>query len=499
MKFNPKSNLKLKKILIIEFWNCNPHLETALEIAKRHVDVGDSVEFYFCGHDTLYKEGISVTPEDCGLFRKLPEVIGAKLISSNNLNFYPRVNLQPVDFNIPEKFVNLKDLMSLKYKTFEVGQSVCSSLVSNLRNSQPDLEKNHETIRNMILSAIQIYEFTRIVIEKQSPDIVYLFNGRFCNHRAVMRASLDAGKEILIHERGASRNKYDVQPFMPHDVMKWQKNILKTWSEVSDDPNAFLLGTKFYTERRQGLEQSWMSFTDHQKRNLLPKVDQTKKIITYFSSSDDEFVSVGDIFQFITWENQYQAVIDLIKICKNNPNIQLFIRLHPHLRDKSREDQLRWLALGQIAGINIVSFDSEVDTYALIERSDIVVTAGSTVGIEAVYWGKPSITLGPSYYSELNVTHYPMSTTELEAMINSNNLSVERDLTIPFGYYMNTFGEAYKYYESETLFNGKFLGVDLHKVTNTRQRWLRCKHFLTKPYRLVLRLIRRLSQTKYKL
>ncbi len=489
----------MKKILILEFWNCNPHLETALEIAKRHVDVEDSVSFYFCGHDTLYKEGIAVAPDDCGLFRNLPEVIGAKLINSEKLNFYPRVNLPFVKFPIPERFMSLKELMDLKYETFEVGQAVCSSLVSNFRNSQPDLDENHETIQNMILSAIQVYEFTKIIIEKHNPDTVYLFNGRFCNHRAAMRAALDLGKEVLIHERGASRFHYDVQPFMPHDVLKWQANIRAAWSKVSADPESFDTGARFFTERRDGLEQSWMSFTDHQKKDLLPRIEKNKKIVTYFSSSDDEFVSVGDMFRFTTWENQYQAVSDLINICTKDQNIQLFVRLHPHLRDKSREDQQRWLALGDIFGVTVVSFDSEIDTYALIERSDIVVTAGSTVGIEAVYWGRPSITLGPSYYSELNVTHYPSSAAELEAMIYSNTLSVERDLTIPYGYYMKTFGEPYKYYVPETLFSGKFLGVDLHKVTSLRQKWLRCKQIVTKPYRLILRVMMLLAQTRQKL
>lgn len=489
----------MKKILIIEFWNCNPHLETALEIAKRHIDKGDCVTFYFCGHDTLYKEGIAVPLKDSGVFRQLPEVIGAKLIKSDRLKFYPRVNLQQVKVDFPQDFEDLNDLMNLKYKTFEIGLAVCSSLVSNLRNSQPDLKKNSDNIQKMIISAAQIYEFARSVIEIQNPEIVYLFNGRFCNHRAVMRAALEAGKEVLIHERGANRFKYDVQPFMPHDVMEWQKNILTTWSRVSNNSESYKLGESFFIERRNGLEQSWVSFTSHQKRDLLPKIEQSKKIITYFSSSDDEFVSVGDMFKFTTWKNQYQAVVDLIDICKKNSNIQLFIRLHPHLREKSKEDQLRWLALGQIDGVNVVSFDSEVDTYALIESSDIVVTAGSTVGIEAVYWGIPSITLGPSYYSELNVTHSPKSTAELEAMINNDYLKVEREHTIPYGYYMKTFGEDYRYYEPETLFNGKFMGVDLHQVTNARHAWLRFKSIVTKPYRFVLRLISQVVQNKQKL
>ncbi len=479
----------MKNILIVEFWNCNPHLETALELAKRHVDDGDRVAFYFCGHDTPYKEGVVVSPADCGLFRKLPEVQGVELIGSDNLMFVPRVKMPEVGFEIPSTFENLDSLMSLKYKTFEVGLAVASSLVSNLRNSRPDLNENIEVIQTMILSAIQVYELTRSMIESETPDLVYLFNGRFCNHRAAMRATLDMGRELLLHERGANKFLYDVQSFMSHDVVKWQENIVAEWSRCGNNPDARALGAKFFTDRRDGLEQFWVSFTDHQRRNLLPDIDLTKKVITYFSSSDDEFVSVGDMFKFTVWKTQFDAVTDLIDICQKDKDIQLFIRIHPHVREKSRDDQLRWLALGEREGVTIVSFDSDVDTYALIDQSDIVVTAGSTVGIEAVFWGRPSITLGPSYYSELGVTLHPQSAAELKEMIYADSLPVERDRAIPYGYYMVSFGKAFMHYVPETLFKGKFLGVDLHGITGQRRKWLRVRQILTKPYRGLLKLV----------
>ena len=189
---------------------------------------------------------------------------------------------------------------------------------------------------------------------------------------------------------------------------------------------------------------------------------------------------------------------DLIRICSGGENIQLFIRLHPHVRKKSREDQLRWLALGEIKGVNIVSFDSDVDTYALIDQSDVVVTAGSTVGIEAVFWRRPSITLGPSYYSELGVTLHPRSSAELKAMLASDKLPVERERTIPYGYYMSTFGTKFLHYVPETLFKGKFMGVDLHGVTEKRLKWLRLKQIATKPIRALSKLSGKLSGSTHK-
>ena len=488
----------MKKILFVEFWNCNPHLETALELAKLHLDAGDRVSFYFAGHDTPYKEGIVVTPEDCGPFRKLPEQLGAELIGLSRRDFHGRVKMPEVRFDIPQAFESLEELMALKYGTFELGIAVGSSLVSDTRNSQPDLKEHLPKIQRMILSAVQVYELVKGLIARESPDLVYLFNGRFCNYRAAMRATIDMGKELLLHERGASRFLYDVQPFMSHDVVRWQENIVSEWALHGNDPGAREIGERFFTDRRAGLEQFWVSFTDHQKRDLVPAMDPDKKIVTYFSSSDDEFVSVGDMFKFTVWPSQFDAVRDLIQICSEDENIQLFIRLHPHVRKKSREDQLRWLALGEIRGVNIVSFDSDVDTYALIDQSDVVVTAGSTVGIEAVFWGRPSITLGPSYYSELGVTLHPRSNAELKAMLSSNKLQVDRERTIPYGYYMATFGRKFQHYVPETLFKGKFMGVDLHGVTEKRLQWLRLKQIATKPMRALSKLSGKFSRPTHK-
>ncbi len=434
-------------------------------------------------------------PSECGLFRKLPEQRGAELIGLDNFSFHARVNLPDVCCDNSLIFKTLDDLMNYKYGTFNVGLAVASSLVSKTKNSSPDLEDNASMILTMIQSGIKVYEFTKKIIKNKDPNFIYLFNGRFCNNRAVMHAANELGVPVMFHERGANKHLYYLESFMPHDAVRWQEKLLTEWMQAQHSPESRKIGEAFYKDRRAGLEQSWISFTDHQQRGLLPKIDSTKRIITYFSSSDDEFVAIGDIFKFTVWKNQFDALNDLIAICQKDRNIQLIIRIHPHIREKSREDQMRWLSMPDREGVTVVSFDSDVDTYALIDRSDLVVTAGSTVGIEAVYWGRPSITLGPSHFSKLSATYYPQSTAQLEDLIFSNSLKIEREPAIGFGYYMATFGKRYKYYEPENLFRGRFLGVDLQGVSATRLKWLKLKQFLLKPYRAFLKVLNALLGT----
>lgn len=482
----------MKKILFIEFWNCTPHLETAFELAKKHLDGGDRVSFYFCGHDVLYKEGVVVSPEDCGLFRKLPEEQGAILIGLNKKNFHGRVSLPKIELEKLIEFEEINDLMNFKYKEFNVGLGVASSLVSNTKNSNPDLKKYKEIINEMIESGIQVFEFTKKIISIESPDVIYLFNGRFCNHRAVKSAAEELSIPIKYHERGANKNLYYLQSYMPHDATKWQHDMKKKWEEVKNQTSAKIIAESFFKDRRAGLEQSWTSFTDYQKRDLLPQIDSTKKIITYFSSSDDEFVAVGDIFKFEVWKNQFDALMDLIEICKTDSNIQLFIRVHPHLSYKSFEDQQRWIAIKNISGVNFISFDSEIDTYALIDESDVVVTAGSTVGIEATYWGKPSITLGPSHYSELNATYHPKSKSELSKLIHTMPKSLSKENTLIFGFNMATFGNEYKYYKADSLFKGKLLNVDLHLISEKRKIILRLKALILNKHNTLKKLTKKI-------
>ena len=479
----------MKHILFIEFWNCSPHLETALELAKRHIDDGDQVSFYFCGHDTPFINGITVHPEDCGLFRKLPEVRGVELINSPRLHFHPRVTLPKADISIPTSFGSLDDLINFKYKTFQVGIGVASSLVSDTQNSRPDLKNYHDRIIPMITSSIRVYEFTKAVLESAQADLIYIFNGRFCNHRAVMCAAQEHGIEILYHERGANMFRYNVMPAVPHDLAYLQQRIKSRWEEFGKDPAARDLAAAYFNDLRKGVVHGWVSYTGNQRKNALPDIDPAKKIISYFSSSEDEYVSVGDLIKFTGWSSQFDAVNDLIKICQSDPRFQLFIRLHPHKRHKSAEDQNRWLALADHENVNVISFDSDVDSYALIEKSDVVITAGSTVGLEATFLGRPSIAVGPSAYSELGVTYLPDSRKELEELLSAELQPLPIEGVLAYGHYMMTYGTEFKYFEPETLFKGKFLGVDLHEMPLGRKRWLRVKHLVFKPFRVLKKLL----------
>jgi len=449
------------KVIFFETTNASPHLETSFELVKSHLNKDDTVAYYFLGQGLLYSEfvfsGRRFLPVQC-----LPERKGAAILKSDRLHFLsPGNEIMIGDWDLPV-FPELESLRTYRYKKYNAGLSALSSLISHTRHSKPCLKKHHKLLKKIILSGISTYEYCLKVIHREKPDLVYLFNGRFANNRAILDAAIELNVDFRIHERGADKTRYTANTFMPHNFEKVKELIANTWVRRSE--NGFDVAEEFFTHRRAGIEQGWTSYVQYQQRDYINiENPASKRLIAYFSSSDEEYAAVGDMVKWDRWQDQLSAVRSLIDIVHRQPALELVIRIHPHLAKKHPDDLKDWLDLDLPQNAKLLLPSDSTDSYKLINEADVVVTSGSTVGIEAVFWGTPSICLGPSLYSHLNAVHLPQDDGELADMLLRQDLTVVPENALPFGYYMETFGESFYYYEPETLFRGRFMGVDLQR------------------------------------
>ena len=450
-----------RKITFIETCNKSPHLETTLEIAKNHLEKGDTVNYHFIGKKVPFNE-ILRKKKRLSFYRFSPEELGARLISHPNLTFdYGRVFRLVRNLILPE-FQTLDELKNFKYENYSAGMACASSLISHLRLSRPCVDEHKRLIKTILISGISTYEYTRSLLRRQEPDLVYLFNGRFSNNRAILEAAIELNVPYMIHERGANKTKYSIYPHMPHNMGMVAKRISSAWQEAPDDEAKNQLGREFYIKNRSGIEQGWTSFTSEQvKGKTLDVALNGRRLISYFSSSDDEYAAVGDIVDWGSWRDQLNAVESLINIVGDRRDLFLVIRMHPHKRHKHKDDLVPWWNLRLPENVCILKPDDSVDSYALIERSDAVITCGSTIGIEAVFWGVPSICIGPCFYGNLDAVYLPRNPSELQRLLEQDALIADPAKTLPYGYYLTTFGEKFVHYEPESLFSGRFLGVNL--------------------------------------
>jgi hypothetical protein len=142
------------------------------------------------------------------------------------------------------------------------------------------------------------------------------------------------------------------------------------------------------------------------------------KYVVFYTSSDDEVAAISEDWDS-PWGSQIDAARMLIDAFQDIEEIKLIIRVHPNILTKNRTDQMLWRNLNSNKNVLIIAPESRVDSYSLMNSSQGVLTYGSTMGVEAAYWGKPLGLLSRARYDELVENSYLDSIEKVRTWVDS--------------------------------------------------------------------------------
>ena len=445
-----------------------PHFETELEIIQNHLNLGDRVFLLGCN--------ASFSSCDVNLNHNIFQCLncisrrieGLKLLSKN-ISVEPLYCLKKEDRkeleSIQTKFSSVEDLKSFSIENFEIGYSVLSSIISAFRDPEPDVEKYQEIIGRLIQSALAVYRSMQNYLSSHNIDRVYVYNGRYAPMRAAFRACQSRNVDCFLHEKARTIQHYNLwkNNFM-HDIQYTESLIREYWSKKQEDSEE--IASEFFMNKIKGVCHTWFSFTKNQKDDLLPdKWNQEKTNIVIFNSSEDEFSAIGDQWKNPLYQSQYEGLRKIIQSVGEDDRIHLYLRVHPNLKNVQNK-QIEQLNALKAPNLTVIPPDSLVSSYTLLKNASKVVTFGSTMGIEAVYWGIPSILAGQSFYRNLGGTYNPKTHEELVELLYAELPPKEKTAALMYGYYFSTWGIPFKYYEALGIYEGKFKGVKIQpKIT----------------------------------
>lgn len=386
---------------------------------------------------------------------------GLALLSQNveqqNLISLTKDDYEMLD-GLPDGFDTVADLKNYRIENLDLGYAALSTLVSSIRDPEPDLAVHRETVLGLLKGCLTAYLSMRNHIEAHRPDRVYLFNGRFDMQRGALRACQRVGVDVYAHERGSRLDRYMLyENALPHDIDAGLKLIDVCWratSEVERTANA----EAFFDARAQGKVLAWKSYVTDQHRGLLPASWEPDLFnIVLFNSSEDEFVAIGDQYDNPLYVDQAEGIRRIAADLGSDPSCQLYLRVHPNLRgvDNSSTDAISGLSREEV---EVIPADSPASTYELIREADLIITFGSTVGIEAAYWGKPSVLAGPALYRDLGSCWLPRTHDELIQLCRERPEPRSKEGAQRFGNYMNTYGYKFRYFVPDGIFSGQFRG-----------------------------------------
>jgi hypothetical protein len=386
-------------------------------------------------------------------------------VTEYRLGDYLPGDLAEIERSITESITDVDSAKSYRYCGQDLGWGALSSAIMELRDPLCDSPEARALLQRLAVAAVRSYRGVEAFL-KSAPafDRIYIFNGRFACTRGALRACETHGvADVVIHERGSSTAKYELfRHCMPHDRAWWQEEIESVWNSTGDPSERDAVGRSFFERLRGRTPTAWKSFVDKQDPGLLPNNwNNSKRNIGVFTSSEDEFVAIGDLWENPIYKSQSDAVERLIRdALARFPGVHFYVRMHPNLVGIANKEVNKMRAL-RSPNLTLIEPESKISTYALLDAVDRVITYGSTIGIEATFWRKVSIMAGHALYEHLDVVYRPANHAE---MINLLEADLEpksfRD-SIKYGFCMQTFGTPFIYWKAHGFEDGRFRGRPL--------------------------------------
>lgn len=404
-----------------------PHFETELELAERHLNAGGKVVFLCCTGQALtcfpnQSHRRSICRMCMARFRKGMAWLGRSRVAVKDFFWVTSEQQREIDFFTKQQFSSPDDVRSLSLQGADLGVGAISSVFSILREPKPDVVEHEVLIRLNLLSAARVFFSMINHIKAEQPDAVALFNGRYAQLRPALSAARNLGVPALVHERAGVLDRFSLLVnTTPHDYSTLQREMRQIYeSSPLSEAAKMELARAWFEERRNNVTQGWESFTKEQKPDHLPELALDRLNLALFISSEDELEA------FEEWRSPYYAdqnegIERLLSDTRLAGKYRIFLREHPNMKGlgNSQTRRLRELASIYGADLQFITADSTISTYGLLDVCDLVLTYGSTVGIEAVYRGKPSFLMGRAYYENLGCCVVPSSHEELIRLLGA--------------------------------------------------------------------------------
>lgn len=407
-----------------------PELEILLAKIQIEVDNGNSVTVLRCGAGkrlscTSNLFGLSAVCAACKsrASRGLSSVVGKHEVFTISL----RKRNEPILRNDLDGLRSKYDFKNFLYEGQDLGQAAYSSYISATRDLDMEGIGAAAVCRGLLVNAINTFHgVTEVVTDRKITKLV-VYNGRQCNSRAALRAAQNLGVDVEVMEFSGVNYDcvYEYKNHLPQEIGNLFNYIIKVDEKRTVGKEK--VAEKYFQGKRAGEAlNDFKSYTKDQIKGALPNgFDHNNHNVVIFNSSEDEFAALGGEYDDTLYESQLSGIERLCEGLSGFDNLRLYLRIHPNLSGLGWGFATRLASLSsRYDNITVISARSSISSYALLDACDKVITFGSTMTMEAVYAGKPSILLGRSIYERFEGVYCPKSHKDALKLIA--NLKLEK-------------------------------------------------------------------------
>lgn len=344
-----------------------------------------------------------------------------------------------IDFD----FHNANELKDFFYRDVEVGNSILSLYYTVTRDLDMLLfDKFHDFALPLVNELCNLVDYCYQLVDDIHPDEIIIHNGRLYENRFFYDISKVKGIAFRAVEtvggHGEPYAKMSYPGALPHNIEKWNQLAINSWNQSQDpEEEKMKIGSSFFERRRNGeLVVDVKVYVAKQKKGLLPEgFDPKQRNMAFFTSSQDELVALGDDWaNDQLFPNQNDAIGYILRHA--SPDIHFYIRIHPNLKGINYKDHVNLYQYDSLPNATVIPPESKVSSYDLMDACEKAITFSSSVGLEACYWGKPSVLLGHAGYELCGATYNVRKMEDLIPTIDGHLAPKPKLAAIKFAYFL---------------------------------------------------------------
>lgn len=306
-------------------------------------------------------------------------------------------DIHPDNFSLPHSSaLTLSELATIEGRGLPVGSAVRDELIRRGHGSHPDVRVSSRFAHALAANYFAVFDRVGAILRDLPTDLLVIFNGRYVPEAAAQLSARIAGVDVAYYEAGGLLRDYDFFGHETHDIAALCE---RTAALANQGCSAYLieeLAELWYRPRRE-LAAPDVSRLGMRASTRSSQINKDLDVIYFSSSSDElEFNVASGV------EAEQRRSLEFLRAACARTGMHLTIRTHPNMRTKSSREQSDWSTyLTTLPGVSVIDQHANVDSYSLAVRARAVVTFASTIGIEAMRLGVPTLITGPAIYSRM--------------------------------------------------------------------------------------------------
>jgi hypothetical protein len=247
--------------------------------------------------------------------------------------------------------------------------------------------------RRLLRSYEKVFDAVCSALGNEAYCWIMVANGRFPDQRASLDAAKSYGIRSMHFEVGFTQDSFFFRPHAPQDLSAVQAAI----STFQPEPKDLAFAQSWFNNRVFGNVAS--DAFGMQWQELDPATNYETVV---FTTSADEYESLGSLWPKPDWINQFEAIEAVLETKSDLGSVA--IRMHPNSKFKTVS-----YALWEVAQVRrlkklfpwlqVIPPHAHMSSYQLAARARTIVVWDSTIGLEASWLGRNVLYLAPNPFS----------------------------------------------------------------------------------------------------